>query len=330
MPDDRLIALTGSSGFVGGHLRRALLDGGMQVRSLVRRPAAGESEISVGDFQDRGLLSQALAGVETVVHLAARVHVMTETSPDAAAEYRDVNVTLTRSLLAAAGAAGVRHFVFASSVKVMGETNEAPWTEESPAAPADPYGISKLEAERLIQREARRFGMRATILRFPLVYGPGNRGNMLRLFRLVERGLPLPFGSVGNRRSLAYVGNVVAAFEAVLAAPLTGQEIFFVSDGEDLSTPELLRLIGRGLGRSVHLVSIPPALLVSLAAAGDRILGSRPAPRLAPAVERLVRSLRVDSSKLTRLSGHRPPWTPSEGLAETGRWYLEQRRKALV
>jgi nucleoside-diphosphate-sugar epimerase len=252
---------------------------------------------------------------------------MADTASDPAAEYRDVNVALTRMLLEAAGAAGVRHFVFASSVKVMGETNETPWSEERRAEPADPYGRSKLEAEEVVLHGAKRLGMRASILRLPLVYGAGNKANMVRLFELIERGWPLPFGAVRNRRSLAYVGNVVAAVEAVVAAPLSGQEVFFVSDGVDLSTPELLRLVGEALGRQVRLLPVPPSLLLGLAAAGDRLLSWRSPPRFVPAMARLVNSLTVDSTKLARLTGFVPPWTPAQGLAETGRWYQERGRR---
>jgi nucleoside-diphosphate-sugar epimerase len=322
------IALTGATGFIGGHLRRSLMSRGDRVRSLVRGPAKAADEYTVGDFQDPGTLAASLAGVHTLIHLAARVHVMADTAGDPAAEYRDANVALTRMLLEAAGAAGVRHFMFASSVKVMGETSETPWTEDLRAAPTDPYGRSKLEAEEVVLHGAKRLGLRASILRLPLVYGVGNKANMVRLFDLIERGWPLPFGAVRNRRSLAYVGNVTAAIEAVLAAPLSGQEIFFVSDGDDLSTPELFRLVGEALRRRVRLFSVPPALLLGLAAVGDRLLSRRSSPRLVPAMERLVRSLAVDSSKLARLTGFVAPWTPAQGLAETGRWYLERVRRA--
>jgi nucleoside-diphosphate-sugar epimerase len=197
--------------------------------------------------------------------------------------------------------------VLASTVKAVGEGNSTPWTEDTSPAPSDPYGTSKLEAERAVREVAQRQGIRAAVLRFPLVYGPGVKGNMLRLFALVDRGVPLPFGSVANRRSMLYVGNLVAAVCAVLESPLDRTETFFVSDGRDLSLPALIRMIGKALGKPVRLLPVPPSLLRLVLPAAE--------------TERLIGSLTVDGSKLSRVTGYRAPHSVEEGLRVTADWY---------
>jgi nucleoside-diphosphate-sugar epimerase len=203
--------------------------------------------------------------------------------------------------------------VLASTVKTVGEGNSTAWTEDTPAAPADPYGTSKLEAERVVRETAERYGIRAAVLRFPLVYGPGVKGNMLRLFALVDRGVPLPFGSVANRRSMLYVGNLVAAVRVVLESPFDGTEAFFVTDGRDLSLPALIRLIGEALGKPARLLSVPPSLLRLVLPAAE--------------AERLIGSLTVDGSKLSRMTGYRPPHSVEEGLRATADWYRTTRTR---
>lgn len=314
--------VTGASGFVGHHLSAALAGDGRPVRGLVRPGSAplpsGVESASVQGLLDREGLRRALDGVDTVVHLAARVHVMEERAADPLAEFRRVNVEGTRLLLEEAEAAGVKSFVFASSVKAMGEGGEEVWTERTPARPVDPYGVSKLEAEALVAAAAA--ALHAVSLRLPLVYGPGVKGNMLRLFHLVDRGLPIPLGAVRNCRSMAYVGNVVAAVRAVLAAPAARGETFLVSDGADLSTPELIRAIAAALGRPARLVPVPAGVFRAAGRLGDLVLG-RGRPRFAPAVDRLLGSLAVDPSKLRAVCGFHPPFTPAGGLLETARWY---------
>jgi nucleoside-diphosphate-sugar epimerase len=195
----------------------------------------------------------------------------------------------------------------------VGEVNSAPWTEGTPPVPGDPYGTSKLEAERLVVEVAERHGSQAAILRFPLVYGPGVKGNMIRLFALVDRGVPLPFGAVTNRRSLLYVGNLVAAVRSVLETTFGGAETFFVSDGRDLSLPSLLRLIGEALGKPARLMPVPPKLLRLVLPSGES--------------ERLIGSLTVDASKLSRMTGYRAPHSVEEGLRATADWYRATRAR---
>jgi nucleoside-diphosphate-sugar epimerase len=269
--------------------------------------------VRVPDPLDREAVRAAVAGVDAVVHLAARVHVMGESAADPLAEFRRANVESTAVLADEAGGAGVRQLVLASTVKTVGEGNSTAWTEDTPAAPADPYGTSKLEAERVVRETAERYGTRAAVLRFPLVYGPGVKGNMLRLFALVDRGVPLPFGSVANRRSMLYVGNLVAAVRVVLESPFDGTEAFFVTDGRDLSLPALIRLIGEALGKPARLLSVPPSLLRLVLPAAE--------------AERLIGSLTVDGSKLSRMTGYRPPHSVEEGLRATADWYRTTRTR---
>jgi nucleoside-diphosphate-sugar epimerase len=267
----------------------------------------------VADPLDRKAVRAAVTGVDAVVHLAARVHIMRESAADPLVEFRRANVESTSILGEEAGGAGVRQLVLASTVKAVGEGNSTPWTEDAPPAPADPYGTSKLEAERVVREAAQRHGTRAAVLRFPLVYGPGVRGNMLRLFALVDRGVPLPFGSVANRRSLLYVGNLVSAVRAVLESPLHGTETFFVTDGRDLSLPALIRMIGEALGKPARLLPVPPRLLRLVLPAAE--------------AERLIGSLTVAGSKLSRMTGYRPPHSVEEGLRATADWYRTTRTR---
>jgi nucleoside-diphosphate-sugar epimerase len=325
------VLVTGATGFLGGHVCQAFADRGIAVRALVRRPSrltpAGIEPWPVRGLDDVAGLRTALAGVEGVVHLAAHVHQgsIPADGSAAAAAFRAVNVEGTRTLLDATIAAGVRDFVFASSVKVVGEGSDAPWTEETPPAPADAYGVTKLEAERLVRDQAVGHRLHAPVLRLPLVYGPGMRANALRLFNAVARGTPLPLGAVHNRRSLLFVGNLVAAIVTTLQSE-GGSDTFFVSDAEDVSTPELVRAIARALGRPARLVPVPIGLLRAAARAGDRLAGIVPFPLTSAALDRLVGSLAVDSSKLARRTGYRPPYSLSEGLRITAEWYRSQVR----
>jgi UDP-N-acetyl-alpha-D-quinovosamine dehydrogenase len=319
------VLVTGANGFLGMHISTALAGRGLAVRSLVRRPdapvATGTARLVARGLDDVVALRHALTGVEGVVHLAARVH---QTAGDAAA-IRVVNLDGTRTLLETAVSTGVRDFLFVSSVKAVGETSDAPWTESTPPAPADPYGATKLEAERLIASVATTHGLHAPILRLPLVYGPGMKANALRLFDLVDRGVPLPLGSVHNRRSLLFTGNLVAALVSTLESP-AGSGTFFVSDDEDLSTPELVIAIGRALKRPARLIPVPLGLLKGGARVGDLLACVSPFPFTTAALDRLVGSLAVDCSRLKRLTRYAPPYSVSEGLGLTAEWYRASRQ----
>jgi nucleoside-diphosphate-sugar epimerase len=308
------ILVTGATGFVGRALVRRLLAEGRKVRAAVRPtsaalPAEAETAI-VDDIGPDTDWRAALAGVDAIVHLAARAHVLRDSSADAHARYRAVNAL--GALRLAEAAAGVRRFVFLSSVRVHGDhTTGAPFIESSPLAAEDPYGRSKADAERGLAALAAAGRLEPVILRPPLVYGPGVRGNFARLVALVARGVPLPLGAVRNRRSLVFVGNLVDAIVRTLDHPAAAGETFMVSDGEDVSTPELVRRIAHTLGKPVRLVPVPVALLR---------LGGTLAGR-ADDVARLLDDLVVDRSKIRALLGWSPVFTLDEGLDQTAAWY---------
>ena len=307
----RAILVTGSTGFIGQPLCRELVAAGATVRGGSRsggpHPVAGVERVQVPDPLDRRSVRASVAGIDAIVHLAARVHVMRESAADPLAEFRRANVEATAILVEEAAAAGVREIVLASTVKAVGEGNSAAWTEEVVPAPTDPYGISKLEAELVVRDAAQRYGMQTCALRLPVVYGPGVKGNMLRLFALVDRGVPLPFGSVANSRSLLYVGNLVAALHSVLEHPPDGAETFFVSDGRDLSLATLIRMIGEALGRPARLLPVPPRLLELALPRAESV--------------RLIGSLTVDGSRLSGRTGYRAPHSVEQGLRATAEWY---------
>lgn len=323
------ILVTGASGFLGTALCRHWSARGIRVRALVRAgggtPDGGVDRMVVSDPMDRAALRAALTGVETIVHLAARVHQVRERAADPLAAHRLVNLEWTRVLAEEAAAMGVARFVFSSSIKAVGESSTAPWTEDTPPRPCDPYGISKLEAEQALQAIAGRTGMQVPILRLPLCYGPGLKANMLRLFDAVWRRRPLPLGLVDNRRSLLYVGNAIAAVEAVIAAGPAASRVFFVSDDHDLSTPALVRAVAAALGVPPRLLPAPPTLLRLAGQVGDLLGRLVPVPVTSAAVDRLLGSLTVDVTALRTVTGWAPPFPVAAGLAETARWYLEQR-----
>jgi UDP-N-acetyl-alpha-D-quinovosamine dehydrogenase len=313
---DGIVLVTGASGFVGRALCDTLAASGRRVRRAVRRlDSAPAGAVAVGDIGPDTDWSAALEGVDCVVHLAARTHVLRETAPDALAAYRRTNVAGTERLARAAAARGVRRLVYLSSVKVNGErTGERPYREEDVPRPEDAYGVSKAEAERALAGIAAETSLPITVLRPPLVYGPGVKGNFLRLMRLVARGAPLPLGAIDNRRSFIYLGNLVDATVQALDAPRAAGKTYLAADGEDLSTPGLVRALASALGVKPRLVPFP-LLPLRIAAA----LAGRGAD-----FARLAGSLQVDNARIRRELDWRPRYTPAQGLAETARWYHAQ------
>jgi nucleoside-diphosphate-sugar epimerase len=322
------VLVTGATGFLGGHIVEALLAQGVVVRALARTGGAptpaGTEPAPVAALGDSAGLRRALEGVTSVIHLAAHVHRPRVLHDEAA--YHEVNVNGTVALLDAGVAAGIRDFVFASTVKVVGELSREPWTERTQPAPVDPYGRTKLAAEEAVRAVAARHGLHAPILRLPLVYGPGMKANALRLFEVVDRGLPLPVGAARNQRSVLYVGNFVAAVRDTIEHE-AGNDLFFVSDGAPIATPDLIRAIARALGRPARLVPVPVWLMRVAARIGDQAARVIPAiPFTSATLDRLIGSLAVDSSKLSAEVGFRPPYTLEQGLAETAAWYRRRER----
>ena len=316
MTSDGLVLVTGASGFVGRALCVALSASGRQVRRALRQPDSVPGDaVAVGDIGPDTDWSAALDGADCVVHLAARTHVLRETAPDAPAAYQRTNVAGTERLARAAAARGVRRLVFLSSVKVNGErTGERPFREEDVPRPEDPYGVSKAEAERALAGIAAETGLPVTVLRPPLVYGTGVKGHFLRLLRLVAHRVPLPLDAIDNRRSFIYLGNLVDAIVQALDAPRAAGRTYLVADGEDLSTPGLVRALASALGVKPRLLPFPLAPLKLVATLAGR--GAEFA--------RLAGSLQVDSSRIRRELDWRPRYTPAQGLAETARWYHGQ------
>lgn len=263
----------------------------------------------VGDLDASTDWCHCLDGVKTVIHCAARVHVMNDTASDPLLLFRQVNVDGSLQLARQAAAAGVKQFVFLSSVKVNGEQTlpGAPFSETSVANPSDPYGISKYEAEQALLAFGRQSGMTITIIRPPLVYGPGVAANFLSMLRWVKKQIPLPLASISNQRSFVYLDNLVSLIMHCIGHAQAANQVFLASDGHDLSTPELLRECAMALGVSSRLLPFPPALLSRLATlAGKKSVA-----------ERLCQSLQVDISKARQLLGWEPPYTVQQGLLAT-------------
>lgn len=305
--------VTGANGFVGSALCARLRKDGAPVRGAVRssnvRPGGTEGVTIDGLASDTDW-SEALKNVEQVVHLAARVHVMNDKSPDPLAEFRRVNVEGTAALARQAAVAGVRCFVFLSSVKVNGEFTEVgkPFTADDVPAPEDPYGVSKLEAEQLLRQIAGETGMEVVIIRPPLVYGPGVKANFESMMRWLARGVPLPLAAVTeNRRSLVVLDNLVDLIVTCLNHPAAANQTFLVSDGEDLSTAQLLKRMGAAMGHPARLFYVPPALLKL----GATVLNK-------PGIyQRLCGSLQLDITKTRQLLGWTPTVSVDEGLRRT-------------
>ncbi len=316
--------VTGATGFIGRPLCRLLVGRG-RVRALVRQGLApdGAERVVVADLSRPADIASALHGMRNVVHLAARVHTEDRRDDQSLDAYRRVNVEGTRVLMEQAGQVGVRRVVFISTIKVMGESNDHPWREDAEPRPVDPYGKSKLEAELVVRELAMRHGVEAVILRLPMVYGPGVRANALRLLQLVDRGWPLPFGLLSNRRSMASLGNVLAAIVTSLDSPSSPGETFFVSDGHDMSTPDLVRVVARALGRPARLVPVPVALLRAAGRVGDLLAPVISCPVTSQSISRLTGSLTVDITKLRNMTGFHPPETVEEGWEAAAAWYRD-------
>lgn len=311
--------LTGSSGFVGAATCQRLATAGFTIRGTMRTLPTDNNTPNNITYHEIGTITpntdwtDALAGIDTIVHLANRAHVMQEQATNPLAVYRSINVEGTANLARQAARAGVRRFIFISSIKVNGEaTQEQPFDETSTPNPQDPYGISKWEAEQTLWQIAKETPMEVVILRPPLMYGSGVKANFLRLMQAIDRGIPLPLGAIThNRRSMLYVGNLADAIATCITHPQAAGQTFLVSDGEDVSTTTLIRYLAQALGKPARLLPISQQF-IQLAGA---LTGK------SAAVSRLIGSLRVDSSKIRHLLDWSPPFTLEDGLQATAKWY---------
>lgn len=302
------VLVTGASGFVGGPVCRRLLAAGHEVVAAVRRDDAFlPMDVEARRVAELGPDTDwraALKGCDAVIHLAARAHVMKDKAADRLALIRRINRDGTVRLAEQAASAGVGRFVFVSTVKVNGEATpkDKPFHGDDIPVPMDPYGLSKAEAEAELAGIATHTGLSLAVVRPPMVHGPAAKGNLAALMTVLARGIPLPLGAIDNRRSLVGVENLADALAFLAAQPAQGR--FLIRDGEDISTPDLIRALAEGLGRPARLLPVPVALLRLVAAA----LGK------GAAVDRLTGSLVVDDSPLRAL-GWVPPVSLAEGLA---------------
>jgi nucleoside-diphosphate-sugar epimerase len=308
--------ITGGTGFVGRALVSELVANGSQVKALVRKVSTylpveiEQVMVDLGEIEDEGAIKDVFAGVEVVIHAAARAHMMQDRSADPLAEFRKLNRDATLALAGLAADAGVKRFVFLSSIGVNGNNNMKPFGEKDTPNPQEPYAISKYEAEQGLLPLAKKTGMEVVIIRPPLVYGPNAPGNFGSLVNWLRRGVPLPLGAIHNKRSFVALDNLVN-FIALCAdrsqAPKAVNQVFLISDGEDVSTTQLLRRVADALGKKPRLLPVPVGLMRFAA----RLMGK------GDVANRLFGSLQVDSSKARDLLGWRPVISMAEQLYKT-------------
>lgn len=312
------ILITGATGFVGSASVKRLLQENVRVSVAVldgdnsEHLPADVERIIVPPLSESSDYSAALRHVDCIIHLAARVHIMRDTAANPLEEFRKVNLHGTERLALQAVQAGVKRFVFISTIKVHGEESATPYNEDSPLVPLDPYGTSKAEAEEALRRIGAKTGLEVVIVRPPLVYGPGVKANFRQLMSVVARGVPLPFASIRNIRSLIFVENLADALACCTVHPNAAGQTYLVSDGEDVSTPKLILCIAYALGKPARLFPFP----IGLMRFAGKMLGK------SATVERMVGSLQVDNSKIQRELGWKPPVTMEQGLAKTAKWFV--------
>ena len=311
------VLVTGATGFVGRTMCVELAQRNHDVHRVIRRLAGpGGRFFNVGDIGPATNWSGALEGVDAVVHLAARVHIMREKAENSLEEFRKVNVAGTEHLARAAAASGAKRVVFVSTIGVNGAQTvlDQRFSETDQPNPHNAYALSKWEAEQGLLRISGETGVEVVIIRPPLVYGPDAPGNFGSLMRWLKRGLPLPLGAIHNQRSLVALDNLVDLIITCLTHPAAANQTFLVSDGEDLSTTQLLRRMGAALGKPARLIPVPPSVLKL----GAALVGK---PELA---QRLCGSLQVDMSKTRDLLGWTPPFSVDVGLKKAAEGFLRE------
>lgn len=312
--DPSAVLVTGGNGFVGAAVAKRLKADHRVVYSTMRANVVQPDVRQAPDLSANANWFPVLDGINIVVHTAARVHVMNDNAANPLEAFRAANVEGTLALARQATEVGVRRFVFISSIKVNGEFTASgiAFTAEDTPAPIDAYGISKAEAEAGLLQIARDTGMHVVIIRPPLVYGPSVKANFQSMMRWLQRGVPLPFGSIRNKRSLVALDNLVDLITVCIDHPAAANQIFLAADGEDMSTPELLRRVAAALGTRARLLSVPQSLLTGAAS----LIGK---PAIA---QRLCSSLQVDISAARYVLGWQPPLSVEEGLQQTAEWFL--------
>jgi nucleoside-diphosphate-sugar epimerase len=318
------ILVTGANGFAGRRLCATLTEAGHKVHAAVRILKKSQDIhhpdmdiVPVDEIGPSTDWSSALNGVDVVIHLAARVHVMRDSAEDPLAEYRRVNVDGTRRLALMAVEAGVRRIVYVSTIKVNGEkTVGTPFSEGDIPSPGDPYSVSKWEVEMVLSDLSIRSGIETVTIRPPLVYGPGVKGNLLRLMQYIDRGYLLPFGGIQNGRSLISLDNLVDALLLCATRTECAGQTLLVSDGDDISTPSLIKKIAGAMGKEPKLINFP-CRAISVAA--------KIVPALRPVVDRLTSSLVIDSSKFRKIFHWIPPQTIDDGIRSMVSDYLKDR-----
>lgn len=318
---DLKVLVTGASGFVGeAVVFRLLLDRKFTPVAAARCATRlhGLCSVISFDLTDTQHLP-TLGGAQVVIHCAARVHVMDETASDALVEFRKINVEGTLRLARRAAELGVTRFIFISSIKVNGESTVLgkPFKADDSPAPVDPYGVSKHEAEEALKQLSITTGMEVVIIRPPLVYGPGVKANFLSMLNWLNKGVPLPLGSVGNQRSLVAIGNLVDLIVTCIDHPAAVNQTLLVSDGYDLSTTDLLQRLAHALGKKARLLSLPEGILKFVAL----IVGKQ------AIAQRICSSLQVDISKNRELLGWTPPVNMDKAMRQTASHYLDKQKK---